>query len=71
LDEPTSALDPDRRGDVLAVLKELAKAGTTMLLVTHEMQFVHDAATEVIVIHEGLVKEKGSPSEILAGNVRI
>jgi polar amino acid transport system ATP-binding protein len=65
LDEPTSALDPDRRGDVLAVLKELAKSGTTMLLVTHEMSFVRDAANEVIVIREGLVKEKGPPSEVL------
>jgi ABC-type polar amino acid transport system ATPase subunit len=65
LDEPTSALDPDRRGDVLEVLKELAKAGTTMLLVTHEMSFVRDAATEVVVIREGLVKEKGPPSEVL------
>ncbi len=65
LDEPTSALDPDRRGDVLEVLKELAKAGTTMLLVTHEMSFVREAATEVIVIREGLVKEKGPPSEVL------
>jgi ABC-type polar amino acid transport system ATPase subunit len=65
LDEPTSALDPDRRGDVLKVLQELAKAGTTMLLVTHEMSFVRDAATEVIVIREGLVKEKGRPSDVL------
>jgi ABC-type polar amino acid transport system ATPase subunit len=65
LDEPTSALDPDRRGDVLEVLKELAKSGTTMLLVTHEMSFVRDAATDVIVIREGLVKEKGPPSEVL------
>ncbi|MEO7112624.1 MAG: amino acid ABC transporter ATP-binding protein [Polyangiaceae bacterium] len=65
LDEPTSALDPDRRGDVLKVLQELAKAGTTMLLVTHEMSFVREAATEVIVIREGLVKEKGRPSEVL------
>jgi ABC-type polar amino acid transport system ATPase subunit len=65
LDEPTSALDPDRRGDVLEVLKELARAGTTMLLVTHEMSFVRDAATEVVVIREGLVKEKGPPSEVL------
>ena len=70
LDEPTSALDPDRRGDVLAGLQELAKAGTTMLLVTHEMQFVHEAATEVIVIRDGLVKEKGAPAEILPRNVR-
>jgi polar amino acid transport system ATP-binding protein len=65
LDEPTSALDPDRRGDVLEVLKELAKAGTTMLLVTHEMSFVRDAATEVIVIREGLVEKKGAPSDVL------
>ena len=69
LDEPTSALDPDRRGDVLAVLKELAKSGTTMLLVTHEMQFVRDAATEVVVIRDGLVKEKGAPGDILPQNV--
>ena len=69
LDEPTSALDPDRRGDVLEVLKELAKAGTTMLLVTHEMQFVRDAATEVIVIRDGIVKEKGRPDDILPQNV--
>ena len=65
LDESTSALDPDRRGDVLKVLKELAKSGTTMLLVTHEMSFVREAATEVIVIREGLIKEKGPPSEVL------
>ena len=71
LDEPTSALDPDRRGDVLEVLKELAKGGTTMLLVTHEMQFVRDAATEVIVIREGIVKEKGRPDDILPRNVGV
>ncbi|MEO8874104.1 MAG: amino acid ABC transporter ATP-binding protein [Polyangiaceae bacterium] len=65
LDEPTSALDPDRRGDVLEVLKELARNGTTMLLVTHEMSFVREAATEVILIREGLVHEKGSPAEVL------
>lgn len=65
LDEPTSALDPDRRGDVLEVMKEIAKAGTTMLLVTHEMSFVRDAATEVIVIKEGVVVKKGTPAEVL------
>jgi polar amino acid transport system ATP-binding protein len=65
LDEPTSALDPDRRGDVLEVLKELAKTGTTMLLVTHEMSFVREAATEVIVIKEGRVDKKGTPTEVL------
>ncbi|MEO8801392.1 MAG: amino acid ABC transporter ATP-binding protein [Polyangiaceae bacterium] len=65
LDEPTSALDPDRRGSVLEVMKELALAGTTMLLVTHEMQFVRDAATEVIVIRDGIIKDQGPPSEIL------
>jgi len=65
LDEPTSALDPDRRGDVLEVLQELAKSGMTMLLVTHEMSFVRDAANEVIVIREGLVEKKGTPSEVL------
>ncbi|HEX7667801.1 MAG TPA: amino acid ABC transporter ATP-binding protein [Polyangiaceae bacterium] len=65
LDEPTSALDPDRRGSVLKVMKELAEAGTTMLLVTHEMQFVRDAATEVVVIREGVVAERGTPNEVL------
>ncbi|MBI9009160.1 MAG: amino acid ABC transporter ATP-binding protein [Tenericutes bacterium] len=64
-DEPTSALDPEMVGEVLDVMKDLAKTGITMLIVTHEMQFAKEISNRVIFMHEGIVHESGLPSEIL------
>ena len=64
LDEPTSALDPELVGEVLAVLKELAKEGTTMIIVTHEMSFAEEVATQVVFMEGGVIVEQGSPKEI-------
>ena len=63
-DEPTSALDPELVGEVLAVIKELAKEGTTMIVVTHEMSFAEEAATHVVFMEGGVVVEQGSPKDI-------
>jgi L-cystine transport system ATP-binding protein len=63
-DEPTSALDPELIGEVLAVMKRLAKEGTTMVVVTHEMSFARDVATQVVFMDKGVVVEEGSPREI-------
>jgi len=63
-DEPTSALDPELIGEVLGVMKELAKEGTTMIVVTHEMKFAEDVANRVIFMDKGVVVEEGSPKEI-------
>ena len=63
-DEPTSALDPELTGEVLNVMKELAKEGTTMIVVTHEMQFAQDVTNKVIFMDGGKVVEKGTPKEI-------
>jgi ABC-type polar amino acid transport system ATPase subunit len=63
-DEPTSALDPELIGEVLAVMKSLAREGTTMLVVTHEMEFARDAANRVIVMHEGGIAEQGAPAQL-------
>lgn len=63
-DEPTSALDPELVGEVLGVMKDIAKEGTTMLVVTHEMSFARDVANRVIFMDGGNVIEKGSPHEI-------
>lgn len=63
-DEPTSALDPELIGEVLAVMKSLAYDGTTMLVVTHEMEFARDAANRVIVMHEGEITEQGTPADL-------
>jgi len=65
-DEPTSALDPELIGEVLEVMKTLAKEGTTMLVVTHEMGFARDVADRVIIIHEGELIEQGKPVEIFS-----
>lgn len=62
-DEPTSALDPELVGEVLAVMKELAKEGMTMVIVTHEMEFAHDVADRVIFMSDGNIIEEGSPDE--------
>ena len=63
-DEPTSALDPEMVGEVLDVMKELAKEGMTMVVVTHEMGFAREVANRVIFLDDGLVAEEGSPAEI-------
>jgi polar amino acid transport system ATP-binding protein len=63
-DEPTSALDPELVGDVLEVMKNLAKEGMTMLVVTHEMGFARDVAHRVIFMDNGAVVEEGTPDEI-------
>jgi putative lysine transport system ATP-binding protein len=63
-DEPTSALDPEMVGEVLTVMQELASAGMTMLVVTHEMAFAHDVSTQVIYMCNGLICEQGTPSDI-------
>lgn len=63
-DEPTSALDPELIGGVLAVIKELAEEGTTMVVVTHEMKFAEEAASRVIFMDGGVVVEEGTPGEI-------
>ena len=62
-DEPTSALDPEMVGEVLAVMKELAQSGMTMVCVTHEMGFAKEVADRVIFIDEGVIMEQGSPKE--------
>ena len=64
-DEPTSALDPELVGEVLAVMKDLAGDGMTMIVVTHEMGFAREAADKVIFMDDGEIVETGSPAEIL------
>lgn len=63
-DEPTSALDPEMVGEVLNVMKQLAKAGLTMMVVTHEMGFAKDVASKVVFMDDGVVCEEGTPEEI-------
>ena len=62
-DEPTSALDPEMVGEVLELMRELAKEGMTMVVVTHEMGFAREVANRVLFIDEGKIKEEGSPEE--------
>jgi polar amino acid transport system ATP-binding protein len=64
-DEPTSALDPELVGEVLAVMKDLAGDGMTMIVVTHEMGFAREAADKVIFMDDGEIVETGSPTEVL------
>jgi ABC-type polar amino acid transport system ATPase subunit len=64
-DEPTSALDPEMRDEVMEVIRDLAKGGMTMLVVTHEMQFAHDIASRVWVIDRGGIAEDGPPSRVV------
>ena len=63
-DEPTSALDPEMVGEVLDVMKNLAKNGMTMVVVTHEMRFAHDVASRVLFLEGGRIAAEGTPSEI-------
>ncbi len=63
-DEPTSALDPEMVGEVLTVMKELAKSGLTMLVVTHEMGFAEEVADRVVFMDKGIIAEEGTPEQI-------
>lgn len=63
-DEPTSALDPEMVGDVLGVMKKLAKEGMTMVVVTHEMGFAKQVADRVVYFQDGVIQEQGTPEEI-------
>lgn len=63
-DEPTSALDPEMVGEVLSVMRQLAKEGMTMLVVTHEMAFARDISTHVVYMNGGVICEEGTPQQI-------
>ena len=63
-DEPTSALDPEMVGEVLSVMKTLAESGLTMVVVTHEMAFARDVATNVVFMDQGVIVEEGAPKDI-------
>ena len=64
MDEPTSALDPEMVGEVLRVIRDLAKEGLTMVIVTHEMAFARDVSNRVIFIDQGVIAEEGEPQEL-------
>ena len=63
-DEPTSALDPELIGEVLAVMRDLAKSGMTMLVVTHELNFARNVSSRVIFMENGVALESGTPTDI-------
>ena len=63
-DEPTSALDPEMVGEVLTVMRQLAKDGMTMLVVTHEMAFARDISSKVVYMNDGVILESGTPAEV-------
>ena len=63
-DEATSSLDPELTDEVLGVMRELAVDGTTMIVVTHEMNFAHEVSDRVIFLHQGLIEEEGSAADI-------
>jgi ABC-type polar amino acid transport system, ATPase component len=63
-DEPTSALDPELVGEVLGVIRQIAKEGITMIIVTHEMSFAQEVANHVVFMDQGVIVEEGSPSEL-------
>ena len=65
-DEPTSALDPEMVGEVLSLMKELAQAGMTMVVVTHEMGFAREVGTRVLFMDEGVIMEQNTPDEFFA-----
>lgn len=64
-DEPTSALDPELTGEVLKVIKDLKSYNSTMIVVTHEMEFAKDVADRIIFMHDGKIEEEGTPEEVL------
>ncbi|WP_440995329.1 ABC transporter ATP-binding protein [Arhodomonas sp. SL1] len=63
-DEPTSALDPELVTEVLAVIRDLAAEGRTMLIVTHEMRFAREVSSEVVFLHQGCIEEQGPPQQV-------
>ena len=65
-DEPTSALDPEMVGEVLDVMKQLAKEGMTMVVVTHEMGFAREVGDRLLFMDEGPIVEQGPPAEVLS-----
>jgi polar amino acid transport system ATP-binding protein len=65
-DEPTSALDPELVGDVLGVMRDLARGGMTMVVVTHEMGFAREVADQLVFMDNGVIVESGNPREVLA-----
>lgn len=65
-DEPTSALDPQMVGEVLDVMKELAREGLTMIIVTHEMAFARDVSSHVVYMADGIIEEEGDPQQIFS-----
>ena len=69
-DEPTSALDPTMVGEVLSVIRQLAKEGMTMLIVTHEMKFARDVSTRIFFMYEGVIHEAGTPRQIFEAPLR-
>ena len=69
-DEPTSALDPEMVGEVLDVIKGLAKSGLTMIVVTHEMAFAREVSDRVVFMDGGIVLEEGTPAELF-GNPKM
>lgn len=64
-DEPTSALDPELVGEVLQVMKEVAESGLTMMVVTHEIGFAHDVASQVVFMDGGKIVEQGTPQQVI------
>ena len=64
-DEPTSALDPELVSEVLSVIRRLAEAGMTMIVVTHEVRFAREVADRVVFMDEGQIVEEGTPEEVL------
>ena len=69
-DEPTSALDPSMAAEVLGMIRNLARTGTTMLIVTHEMRFARDVSTRVLYLDEGSIYEDGTPEQIFQHPIR-
>jgi arginine/lysine/histidine/glutamine transport system ATP-binding protein len=67
-DEPTRALDPELVGEVLAVMRRLAAAGMTMVVVTHEMRFAQEVSNRVLFLNEGQVEEEGPPDQVLTAS---
>jgi polar amino acid transport system ATP-binding protein len=65
-DEPTSALDPELVGDVLAVMRDLATEGMTMMVVTHEMGFAREVGDNLVFMDEGVIMEQGDPRQVLS-----
>jgi putative lysine transport system ATP-binding protein len=65
-DEPTSALDPEMIGEVLNVMKDLAKEGRTMIIVTHEMSFAKDVSDKIVYMKDGIIWEEGKAEQIFA-----